>query len=78
MARNEPPVTMCDSCDKIATQVCSNVSTMGKDARRRLPLSETVLSGGLCFEGLNNAGHLKKDLLVVLNTNEMMSISPRR
>ncbi len=24
MARNEPPVTMCDSCDKIATQVCSN------------------------------------------------------
>lgn len=33
------------------------------------------LSGGLCFEGLNNAGHLKKDILVVLNTNEL-SISP--
>lgn len=29
------------------------------------------LSGGLCFEGLNNAGHLKKDMLVILNTNEM-------
>ncbi|MFC1675205.1 1-deoxy-D-xylulose-5-phosphate synthase [Candidatus Omnitrophota bacterium] len=29
------------------------------------------LSGGLCFEGLNNAGHVKKDLLVVLNTNEL-------
>jgi len=33
------------------------------------------LSGGLCFEGLNNAGHLKKDMLVVLNTNEL-SIAP--
>ncbi|HTZ11781.1 MAG TPA: 1-deoxy-D-xylulose-5-phosphate synthase [Candidatus Margulisiibacteriota bacterium] len=33
------------------------------------------LSGGLSFEGLNNAGHLKKDMLVVLNTNEL-SIAP--
>ena len=33
------------------------------------------LSGGLCFEGLNNAGHIKSDILVVLNTNEL-SISP--
>lgn len=29
------------------------------------------LSGGLCFEGLNNAGHLKKDIIVILNTNEL-------
>ncbi len=33
------------------------------------------LSGGLCFEGLNNTGHLKKDIVVILNTNEL-SISP--
>jgi 1-deoxy-D-xylulose-5-phosphate synthase len=33
------------------------------------------LSGGLCFEGLNNAGHIKKDIMVVLNTNEL-SIAP--
>ncbi|MBU1726264.1 MAG: 1-deoxy-D-xylulose-5-phosphate synthase [Candidatus Omnitrophica bacterium] len=33
------------------------------------------LSGGLSFEGLNNAGHLKKDILVILNTNEL-SIAP--
>src|SRR4030043_1909358 len=32
-------------------------------------------TGGLAFEGLNNAGHLKKDLIVILNDNEM-SISP--
>ena len=34
-------------------------------------IGDGSLSGGLCFEGLNNAGHLKKDLLVILNTNEM-------
>ncbi|MFH0854934.1 MAG: 1-deoxy-D-xylulose-5-phosphate synthase [Candidatus Omnitrophota bacterium] len=54
-------------------------------ARDRLPvdnhfkvvavIGDGSLSGGLCFEGLNNAGHLKKDILVVLNTNEL-SISP--
>ena len=33
------------------------------------------MTGGLAFEGLNNAGHLKKDLIVILNDNEM-SISP--
>src|SRR4030066_2510120 len=29
------------------------------------------MSSGLSFEGLNNAGHLKKDLIVILNDNEM-------
>jgi len=38
-------------------------------------IGDGSLSGGLCFEGLNNTGHLKKDILVVLNTNEM-SIAP--
>ena len=33
------------------------------------------LSGGLAFEGLNNTGHLNKDILVILNTNEL-SIAP--
>ena len=31
--------------------------------------------GGLAFEALNNAGHLKKQLLVIVNDNDM-SISP--
>lgn len=34
-------------------------------------IGDGSLSGGLCFEGLNNTGHLKKDILVVLNTNEL-------
>ena len=38
-------------------------------------IGDGSLSGGLCFEGLNNAGHLKKDMMVVLNTNEL-SIAP--
>jgi len=38
-------------------------------------IGDGSLSGGLCFEGLNNAGHLKNDILVVLNTNEL-SIAP--
>ena len=33
------------------------------------------MTAGLALEGLNNAGHLKKDLIVILNDNEM-SISP--
>jgi len=38
-------------------------------------IGDGSLSGGMCFEALNHAGHLKTDLIVVLNTNEM-SISP--
>ncbi|MBI4981943.1 MAG: 1-deoxy-D-xylulose-5-phosphate synthase [Candidatus Omnitrophica bacterium] len=38
-------------------------------------IGDGSLSGGPCFEGLNNAGHLKKDVLIVLNTNEL-SIAP--
>jgi len=38
-------------------------------------IGDGSLTGGICFEALNNVGHLKKDLLVILNTNEM-SIAP--
>src|SRR5712692_6577667 len=34
-----------------------------------------AMTGGLAFEGLNNAGHSGRDILVILNDNEM-SISP--
>lgn len=33
------------------------------------------LTGGMAYEGLNNAGLLKKDLIVVLNDNQMISLS---
>jgi len=34
-------------------------------------IGDGAISSGLAFEGLNNAGHLKKDLIVILNDNEM-------
>jgi 1-deoxy-D-xylulose-5-phosphate synthase len=49
------------------------------EARKRLKEDHVVLavigdgslSGGMAFEALNHAGHLKTDLIVVLNDNEM-------
>jgi 1-deoxy-D-xylulose-5-phosphate synthase len=38
-------------------------------------VGDGALTGGIAFEGLNQAGYLKRDLLVVLNDNDM-SISP--
>ncbi|MDD5115523.1 MAG: 1-deoxy-D-xylulose-5-phosphate synthase N-terminal domain-containing protein, partial [Candidatus Omnitrophica bacterium] len=74
--------------DPFTTGHSSNAVSLGLGlacARDLLPKEEQFhvacvigdgsLSGGLCFEGLNNAGHLKKDILVVLNTNEL-SIAP--
>jgi len=34
-------------------------------------IGDGAMTSGLAFEGLNNAGQLKKDLLVILNDNEM-------
>ncbi|MBM4140210.1 MAG: 1-deoxy-D-xylulose-5-phosphate synthase [Nitrospira sp.] len=34
-------------------------------------IGDGAMTSGLAFEGLNNAGHLKKDLIVILNDNEM-------
>lgn len=34
-------------------------------------IGDGSLTGGISFEGLNQAGHLKKNLIVVLNDNEM-------
>ncbi len=38
-------------------------------------IGDGAMSAGMAFEGLNNLGHLDKDMIVVLNDNEM-SISP--
>jgi 1-deoxy-D-xylulose-5-phosphate synthase len=50
-----------------------------EDARERgkvvAVIGDGALTGGMAFEGLNNAGHLDLPFIVVLNDNEM-SISP--
>ncbi|MFH1753724.1 MAG: 1-deoxy-D-xylulose-5-phosphate synthase [Candidatus Omnitrophota bacterium] len=34
-------------------------------------IGDAALAGGMSFEALNHAGHLKKDILVILNDNEI-------
>ena len=48
---------------------------LGQDHRVLAVVGDGALTGGLAYEGLNNAGQLQTDLLVVLNDNKM-SISP--
>lgn len=48
---------------------------LGKNHKVIAVIGDGALTGGLSFEGLNNAGALKRDLLVILNDNSM-SISP--
>ena len=47
----------------------------GRSNRVVVVVGDGALTGGLAYEGLNQAGALKPDLLVILNDNEM-SISP--
>lgn len=43
----------------------------GENYRVIAVIGDGSISAGLAFEGLNQAGHLKKNLVVVLNDNEM-------
>ena len=47
----------------------------GEDHHVVTVTGDGAMTGGLAYEGLNNAGHSKRDILVILNDNEM-SISP--
>lgn len=47
----------------------------GEDCKAIAVIGDGSLTAGMAFEALNHAGHIKRDLIVVLNDNEM-SISP--
>ena len=47
----------------------------GDNKRVIAVIGDGSMTGGMAFEGLNQAGHLERDLIVVLNDNEM-SIAP--
>ena len=49
--------------------------TLGDEEKIVAVIGDGSLTGGIAFEALNHAGHLKKNLVVILNDNEM-SISP--
>lgn len=43
----------------------------GKESKVIAVIGDGSLTGGIAFEGLNQAGHLRKNLIVVLNDNDM-------
>ncbi len=47
----------------------------GRDGRVVAVIGDGSLTGGMAFEALNHAGHLKRDLIIIVNDNQM-SISP--
>lgn len=47
----------------------------GEHGKVIVVIGDGAMTSGLAFEGLNNAGNRKKDIIVILNDNEM-SISP--
>ena len=50
-------------------------TSSGEDYKVVAILGDGALTSGLAYEGLNNAGHSDRDVIVVLNDNEM-SIAP--
>ncbi|MBX6423632.1 1-deoxy-D-xylulose-5-phosphate synthase [Thermosulfurimonas sp. F29] len=55
--------------------LATGIRLAGKEGRVLVVIGDGSMTAGLAFEGLNNAGHLREDLVVILNDNEM-SISP--
>ncbi len=47
----------------------------GKDFKVVAIVGDGSMTGGMAYEGMNNAGLLKKDMMVVLNDNQMVSLS---
>ena len=58
-----------------ATGIAEARKRTGKNYRVVSIIGDGSMTGGLAFEALNNAGHLRTPMLVILNDNEM-SISP--
>lgn len=58
-----------------ALGMSAGIDIMQGDERVIAVIGDGSLTAGMAFEALNHAGHLKKNLIVILNDNEM-SISP--
>ena len=58
-----------------ALGIAAGRDLVGDDYNVVAILGDGALTSGLAYEGLNNAGHSERDLIVVLNDNEM-SIAP--
>jgi 1-deoxy-D-xylulose-5-phosphate synthase len=58
-----------------ALGIAAGRDVLGEDFRVVAILGDGALTSGLAYEGLNNAGHSDRNIVVVLNDNEM-SIAP--
>jgi 1-deoxy-D-xylulose-5-phosphate synthase len=58
-----------------AVGIAAGRDVRGQDFKVVAILGDGALTSGLAYEGLNNAGHSERDVVVVLNDNEM-SIAP--
>ncbi|RUM88372.1 MAG: 1-deoxy-D-xylulose-5-phosphate synthase [Thermodesulfatator sp.] len=58
-----------------ALGMATAASMQNKDSKVVAVIGDGSMTAGMAFEAMNNAGHLRKDLIVILNDNEM-SISP--
>ena len=58
-----------------ALGIAAGRDVLGEDYRVVAIIGDGSLSSGLAYEGLNNAGHSDRNIIVVLNDNEM-SIAP--
>lgn len=67
----------CVSCGHASTSISTALGLAvardlrGEDHEVVAVIGDGALSGGLAFEGLNNAGSRKTDLIIILNDNEM-------
>jgi 1-deoxy-D-xylulose-5-phosphate synthase len=55
----------------IATGLAESKIKQNKDHKVIAVIGDGSLTGGMAFEALNHAGHLKSDMIVILNDNEM-------
>lgn len=78
--RHESPYDAFDTGhSSTSISACLGIATAkelkGDYSRTIAIIGDGSMTGGMAFEALNQAGHLQKDLIVILNDNEM-SISP--
>ena len=55
----------------IAVGLAEAKKKLGRDQSIVAVIGDGSLTGGMSFEALNHAGHLKSDIIVMLNDNEM-------
>lgn len=75
-SRNESPYDVFDTGHasnsiSIAVGLAESKKKANRDQKIIAVIGDGSLTGGMSFEALNQAGHLKSDLIVILNDNEM-------